>query len=54
VGIYLDKGCAVSGDEAFLGAPARVLPGAVDSVEGVGTEGVGCPWIVHLDDLAVF
>jgi hypothetical protein len=37
-----------------LGAPARVLPGAVDAVEGFGTGGVGCPWVVHFDDIVVF
>ena len=53
VGGCLDECCAVGGGEAFLGAPARVLPGAVESVEGVRTGGVGRPWVVHLAKLAV-
>ena len=47
VGVCLDEGCTVGGVEAFLGTPARVLPGTVDAVEGVGTGGVGYPWVVH-------
>jgi hypothetical protein len=46
-----DAGRAVGGGEAFEGAVARVLPGAVDAVEGFGTGGDGCPWVVHSNDL---
>ena len=43
MGGCFDEGCAVGGGEAFRGAPACVLPGAVDAVESFGTRGVRGP-----------